>query len=41
MGLAKLMRGPEFYYTSMLIGAVFVLVLLILTLANAALNGGF
>jgi len=35
------MRGPEFYYTSMLIGGVFALVLLILALANAALNGGF
>ena len=35
------MRGPEFYYTSMLIGGVFVVVLLVLTLASAALRGGF
>jgi len=41
MGLAKLMRGPDFYYTTMLIGAVFALLLLILTLASVALKGGF
>jgi len=35
------MRGPEFYYTSIIVGGIFSFILLLLFLADALLKGGF
>jgi len=35
------MRGPDFFYTSSLIVGIFITIVFVLMLANAALNGGF